>query len=60
VTDVPAQTGLADAAIVTPAGSKVFTVIVIVFEVAGLPVTHKAFEVSSTVIASPLASAAEV
>ena len=57
ITDVPAHTGLDDGAIVTLAGNNVFTVMVITFEVAGLPVTHEAVDVISTVIASPLARA---
>jgi hypothetical protein len=55
VTDVPAHTGLEDGATVTLAGRTELTVIVIVFDVAGLPVTHVAFEVIRTVIASPVA-----
>jgi hypothetical protein len=42
---MPAHTGLAEGTTVTLTGRTEFTVIVIVFEVAGLPVTHGAFEV---------------
>ena len=52
VTDVPAQTGLADAAMVTLTGRFGLTVIVIVFDVAGLPVAQVALEVKTQVIAS--------
>ena len=49
------------AAIVTSASSEALTVIVIVFEVAGEPVTHVVRdEVITQVITSPFASAAEV
>ena len=44
-TAVPAQTGLADAAIETLTGIIWFTVIVTVFEEAGFPVVQTAFEV---------------
>ena len=54
VTEVPAQTGFADAAMVTLTGSFGLTVMVIVFEVAGLPVAQVALEVSTQVITSPL------
>jgi hypothetical protein len=61
VTDVPAQILVpGEAAIVTLAGSAGLTDIVIIFEVAGLPVTHCAFEVISTVIISPFARVEEV
>jgi hypothetical protein len=59
VTEVVAHTGLAEAAAITLTGRSVLTVIVIVFDVAGLPVTHVAFEVITTVIASLFASADE-
>jgi hypothetical protein len=52
VTGVPAQTGLDAAAIDTPAGRFELTVIVTELDVAGLPVTHIAFEVIKQVIAS--------
>jgi hypothetical protein len=54
VTDVPAHTGFNDAAIDTLTGRFGLTVIVIAFEVAGLPVAHVAFEVSSQVTTSVL------
>ena len=61
VTEVPAQIapkGLAE--ILTLAGSKGLTTIVIAFDVAGLPVAHVALEVITTVIAAPLIRAADV
>ena len=53
VTEAPEQTGLADSPIETLTGRFGFTVIVSVFEVAGLPVAQMALEVSSQVTASP-------
>ena len=52
VTEVPAQTGLAETAIETLTGSNGFTVMVIGLEVAGLPVGQVAFEVSTQVTTS--------
>ena len=52
VTEVPEQTGFADAAIETLTGSGLLTVMVIVFDVAGLPVAQVALEVKTQVIAS--------
>jgi hypothetical protein len=60
VTDVPVQTGLAEAAIDTLTGRFGLTVIVIVFDVAGLPVTHAALEVITQVTWAPSARAAFV
>ena len=57
VTEVPGQTGLAEAAIDTLVARFGFTVIVTALDVAGLPVAQVAFEVSTTVITSPLAGA---
>ena len=54
VTAVPAQTGLTEAAIETLTGRLGLTVIVTVLDVAGFPVTHVAFEVSTHVTASLL------
>ena len=54
VTEVPAQTGFAEGAIITLTGRFGLTVMVIVFDVAGLPVAQVALEVSTQVIASPL------
>ena len=54
VTDVPAQTGFADAPIKTLTGRLGLTVIVIEFDVAGFPVGHVAFDVNTQVITSPL------
>ena len=52
---MPAQTGLADAAMVTLTGSSGFTVMVTVLEVAGLPVVHVSLEVSTQVTVLPFA-----
>ena len=52
VTVVPAQTGFAEAATDMLTGSSGFTVMVMVFEVAGLPVGQVALEVKTQVIAS--------
>ena len=60
VTNVPAQTGLADAAIETLTGTNGFTVMVTVLEVAGFPVGQVAFDVKTQVMTLPLASAASV
>jgi hypothetical protein len=57
VTDVPVQIGLADGAIVTLTGRFVLTVIVIVLDVAGLPVAQVAFEVRTHVTRFPFARA---
>ena len=54
VTEVPAQTGFADTAMETLTGRFGLTVMVIVFDVAGLPVIQVALEVSTQVITSPL------
>jgi hypothetical protein len=51
---VPEQTGLADAVIETLAGRLELTVIVIEFEVAGLPVLHTSLEVRTQVTTSAL------
>jgi hypothetical protein len=48
VTEVPAQTGFAEATIVTLTGRLGFTVIAAVFDIAGLPVTHVRLEVITT------------
>jgi hypothetical protein len=52
VTEVPEHTGLADAAIETLTGRFGFTVILIVFEVAGFPDGQVALEVRTQEIAS--------
>ena len=54
ITDVPAQTGLAEGAIVTLTGSSGLTAIIIVLEIAGLPVAQVATEVNIHVMASLL------
>lgn len=53
VTEVPAQTGLAEGAIDTPTGRFVFTVIAIRFETAGFPTAQVALEVMVHFIISP-------
>ena len=58
VTVVPGQTGLDEAATATLAGRYVLTVMLIAFDVAGLPVTHVALEVMTQVTTSPLTRAA--
>ena len=61
VTEVPAQIAPeGTAAILTLAGRLGLTTIVIVFDVAGLPVTQVNVEVITTEIASPLIKAADV
>jgi hypothetical protein len=61
VTEVPEQIAPdGTAAILTLAGRFGLTVIVIVFDVAGLPVAHVAFDVITTVITLPLARPADV
>jgi hypothetical protein len=45
VTELPEQTGFADAAIVTLTGKFALTVMVIVLDVAGVPVAQPAFDV---------------
>ena len=52
VTEVPAQTGLAEAAIEMLTGKFGLTVMVTVLEVAGLPVAQVALEVRTQVTAS--------
>ena len=59
VTELPAQTGLADAPIDTLTGRFGFTVIGIVLDVAGLPVAHVEFEVNTHVIKSLFAGVYE-
>ena len=54
VTEVPAQTGLADATIEMLTGRFGLTVMVTTLEVAGLPVAQVALEVKIQVTASPL------
>jgi hypothetical protein len=52
VTEVPAQTVVAEAEIVTLTGRFGLTIIVTVFEMAGLPVAQVALEVNWQVMAS--------
>ena len=60
MTDVPEQILLADGDIDILTGRFVFTIIVTIFDVAGEPVVHVAFEVRTQVIRSPLVNAADV
>jgi hypothetical protein len=61
VTEVPEQIAPeGTAAMLTLAGRLGLTVIVIVFDVAGLPVAQVAFDVITTVITLPLARPADV
>lgn len=57
VTLTPAQIVIADAFTLTLTGKLGLTVIVTVFDVAGLPVAQVAFDVNTTKIISPFASA---
>ena len=52
ITEVPAQTGLMDGEIEILTGKLGLTVIVNVFDEAGLPVTHMALDVRMQVTAS--------
>jgi hypothetical protein len=54
VTEVPAQTGFADAAIETLTGTIGLTTMVIAFDVAGLPVGQVTFDVNTQVTTWPL------
>jgi len=60
VTLVPAQTGFAEAMMLTLAGNTGFTVMVMIFEVAGLPLTQVAFDVITQETVFPLTKAAFV
>ena len=60
VTLVPAQIGFAEATMLTLAGKTGFTVMIMIFEVAGLPLTQVAFEVITQETVFPLAKAAFV
>ena len=55
VTEPPEQTGFAEAVMVTLTGNTGFTVIVRVFDVAGLPVAQVALDVSEHVTVFPFA-----
>ena len=59
VTAVPAQTGLASAVIETLTGKLALTVMVMVLEVAGLPVAQVALEVNIHVTTSLFAGVYE-
>ena len=54
VTEVPAQTGLEEELIETLTGTLLFAVIVIVFDVAGLPAGQTMFDVRMHETWSPL------
>jgi hypothetical protein len=53
VTPDPGQKGFDDAEMVTPAGRFELTIIVIVFDVAGLPTGHAILEVNTQATKSP-------
>ena len=55
VTGVPWQTGFAEAETETLTGWLWFTAMVTMFEIAGLPTLHEAFEFSSHLTRSPFA-----
>ena len=55
VTEVPAQTGFTDGVIVTLTGKFGLTVMVTVFDTAGLPVAQVALELKIQVTRSPFA-----
>jgi hypothetical protein len=59
VTDVPEHTGFAEAEIETLTGRFGFTVMVTVFDVAGLPIGQVAFEVRTQETKSLLAGTKE-
>ena len=52
-TEPPAQKVVAPPGVIVGVAGIAFTVIVIVFDVAGLPVAQVAFDVNCTLIASP-------
>ena len=54
VTLVPAQIVVAEAAMLTLTGRFGFTVVLMVFDVAGLPLTQVSLEVRTTYTASPV------
>ena len=54
VTELPVQTGFAEGLTEMLTGSRGFTFMVTVFEVAGLPVAQMAFEVRTQITASLL------
>ena len=60
VTLVPAQIGFSEATMLTLAGNTGFTVMVMIFEVAGLPLTQVAFDVITQETVFPLANEAFV
>jgi hypothetical protein len=57
VTDVPAHTEFADASMETLTGCEGVTIIVTMFEVAGLPVAHGRLEFITTTTISSFAGA---
>jgi len=59
-TEPPAQNVVGPPGVIVGVAGIGFTVIVIVFDVAGLPVAQVALEVSSTLIASPFTNVDEV
>ena len=59
VTEVPAQTGFAEAAIEMLTGRNVFVVITTLFDDAGFPEVHNSLEVTVQAIAFPFAGTKE-
>ena len=59
-TDPPLQNVVGPPGVIVGVDGIAFTVIVIVFDVAGLPVAQVAFEVNFTLTASPLTNVVEV
>ena len=59
-TDPPLQKVVAPPGVIVGVDGIAFTVIVMVFDVAGLPVAQVAFEVNCTLIASPFTNVDEV
>ncbi len=59
-TEPPAQKVVGPPGVIVGVAGIAFTVIVMVFDVAGLPVAQVALDVSSTLIASPFTKVDEV
>jgi hypothetical protein len=54
ITGIPAQTGFEEAEMLTPTGAYAVTIMMIVLDVAGLPVAQGLLEVSLHIMVSPL------
>ena len=59
-TDPPAQNVVGPPGVIVGVDGIAFTVIVMVFDVAGLPVAQVAFEVNCTLTASPFTNVVDV